>query len=461
MIGEKDVKLKLLTLALGLATAGAVMAAPAQAGNNSVQQAGNNMGVTIGTYAPYTWQMMSNYSPVGREMYILKNRQSGHLANHALYFGGYAKANAMLQIASKKPGAFVNPAFFASNNTGARNLSNIQLTDISLLMTADINQWTTVYMQLGDGLIGGPATADATVNGDVRTANIANNRVQFQQGYVLMGDLSQKPVYGFIGKKDIDFGYFGSVNMFAQPLNRELFAAVGNTVGVGYMQHGLDVVLSAMNGGTNGTNLYTSNSGAISNFAVNASYGNQMKGVDWRVGAGYLNGINGEFARTYTTTTTTGGTVDVPGKSNGAWDINGQLAFDNFDILGEYTSSTNKSAQSLDSNKTVKAWNIGMAYNFPFMGRKSKVSFSYSQAQGINPTFGKSKSQNYAQYVVGFRNEFMPNVWGGVSYAYNNGVLISLPNGGQGDAAKPMNNMLIGNSDVDNNTILLDLTAAF
>ena len=446
-------KLKLLTLALGLATAGAVMASPAQAGNNSVQQAGNNMGVTIGTYAPYTWQMMSNYSPVGREMYILKNRQSGHLANHALYFGGYAKADAMLQIASKKPGAFVNPAFFASNNT-ARNHSNIQLTDISLLMTADINQWTTVYMQLGDGLIGTPATADATIDGSTVTANIANNRVQFQQGYVLMGDLSQKPVYGFIGKKDIDFGYFGSVNMFAQPLNRELFAAVGNTVGVGYMQHGLNVVLSAMNGGTNGTNLHTSNSSAINNFAVNASYGNHMKGVDWRVGAGYLNGINGQFARTLIPSPT--GSNPAPGKSNGAWDINGQLAVDNFDVLGEYTSSTNKSVLS---NNTVKAWNIGMAYNFPFMGRKSKVSFSYSQAKGITPAFGKSISQSYEQYVVGFRNEFMPNVWGGVSYAYNNGVLISLPNGVQvqGYTAKS----IIGNSDVNNNTILLDLTAAF
>lgn len=442
-------KLKLLTLALGLATAGAVMAAPA-AGNNNVQQAANNMGVTIGTYAPYTWQMMSNYSPVGREMYILKNRQSGHLANHALYFGGYAKADAMWQIASKSPSAFVNPAFFASNGSSTRNGSNIQLTDISLLMTADINQWTTVYMQLGDGLIGDPATATATINGTAVTANVANNGVQFQQGYLLLGDLSQKPVYGFIGKKDIDFGYFGSVNMFAQPLNRELFAAVGNTVGVGYTQHGIDVVLSAMNGGTNGTNLYTSNSSAINNFAINASYGNHMKGADWRVGAGYLNGVNGEFARTGS------GASGTPGKSNGAWDLNGQLAIDNFDVLAEYTATTNKAAISA---ATIKAWNIGVAYNFPFMGRKSKVSFSYSQAQGFGSSTVSTSASSFTQYVVGFRNEFMPNVWGGVSYAYNNGVLISLPNGISGVTA--VNNAFVGDAGVNNNTILLDLTAAF
>lgn len=441
-------KLKLLTLALGLATAGAVMAAPA-AGSNNVQQAANNMGVTIGTYAPYTWQMMSNYSPVGHEMYILKNRQSGHLANHALYFGGYAKADAMWQIASKTPSAFTNPVFLGSLGSSTRNGSDVQLTDVSLLMTADINQWTTVYMQLGDSLIGGPGNVPYTFTTPTGTvslnAHVNRDAVQFQQGYLLMGDLSQKPVYGFIGKKDIDFGYFGSVNMFAQPLNRELFAAVGNTVGVGYAQHGIDVVLSAMNGGDNGTNLYTTNSSAINNFAVNASYGNHMKGADWRVGAGYLNGTSEQLVRR-----TSGNGV----ASNGAWDLNGQLAVDNFDVLAEYTATTNKAKLN---NETVKSWNIGLAYNFPFMGRKSKVSFSYSQASGL-------ASSDFAQYVVGFRNEFMPNVWGGISYAYNNNVMIALPNGGSitsGSTTVNVGNGVLPVTGVNNNTILLDLTAAF
>jgi len=439
------VKLKLLTLALGLATAGAVMAAPA-AGSNNVQQAGNNMGVTIGTYAPYTWQMMSNYSPVGRQMYILKNRQHGHLANHALYFGGYAKADAMWQIASKSPSAFNNPVFLSSLGSSTKNGSDVQLTDVSLLMTADINQWTTVYMQLGDSLIGGPGSVTGSIGTTsfTATATVNRNSVQFQQGYLLLGDLSQKPVYGFIGKKDIDFGYFGSVNMFAQPLNRELFAAVGNTVGVGYTQHGIDVVLSAMNGGDNGTNLYTTNSSAINNFAINASYGSHMKGADWRIGAGYLNGVSEEFVRTRGTGTA----------SNGAWDLNGQVAIDNFDVLAEYTATTNKAALH---TATVKAWNIGVGYNFPFMGRKSKVSFSYSQAQGL-------AANSFTQYVIGFRNEFMPNVWGGISYAYNNNVLIDLPNVGSITTPKgtaTLNNGVLPVTGVNNNTILLDLTAAF
>ena len=443
-------KLKFLTLALGLATAGAVMAAPA-AGNNNVQQAGNNMGVTIGTYAPYTWQMMSNYSPVGREMYILKNRQSGHLANHALYFGGYAKADAMWQIASKTPSVFVNPVFFGPDGSDTRNTSDIQLTDISLLMTADINNWATVYMQLGGILVGGPGKVTNTIDrGSSVTATINRNSAQFQQGYLLLGDLNQQPVYGFIGRKDIDFGYFGSVNMFSQPLNRELFAAIGNTVGVGYMQHGLDVVLSAMNGGQNGTNLYTSNSSAVNNFAVNASYGNHMKGVDWRVGAGYLNGVAKEFDRTDIT-------LISNGKTNGAWDINGQLAIDNFDVLAEYTATTNKAAVFV---ATVEAWNIGVSYNFPFMGRQSKVSFGYSRAQGIDLIRSVRSSNGFTQYVVGFRNEFMPNVWGGIAYAYNKGVLVALSSGVSRNNVS-LNNVFIGNSGVNNNTVLLDLTAAF
>ena len=437
-------KVKLITLALGLAASTAVFAASsdnAQLNNLQQQlqrlqgqvaalQPGNGgststagLGAYIGTDSALTWDMMSNYSGQGREMKILQARKAGHLGNHAVYFGGYAKVDALWQVANRKdnatsPRRFSNQ-YFSNGSFDGKNATAIQLTDLNLLATADLNQWTTLFMQLGGQGVG---------------ATGSSNDIGFQQAYLLFGDLNQMPVYGFVGDKDVDFGNFASVNLYSQPLNRTAFAAYGDQAGIGYTDYGFNVVATIINGGTNGHNLYTRHSGSLDNFAVSGDYGNQYKGADWKVGAGYLNGVNAEFMR-------------AGGKNNGAWDINGQLSMMNFDVLGEYTATTGKTRD----NNSLAAWNVGLAYNFMLMGRHSKVSFGYSQAKGIN-----ADDQSVVQYVVGARNELLPNVWGGIEWSYNNGIIV--PSMG---STRYTSTSFTTASKIHNNTVVLDLTAAF
>ena len=54
------------------------------------------------------------------------------------------------------------------------------------------------------------------------------------QSYVLLGD-GVFPVYGFAGYKNIDFGNFSTVNIFAQPIARWDYAGIALTAGVGYV----------------------------------------------------------------------------------------------------------------------------------------------------------------------------------------------------------------------------------
>ncbi len=434
-------KLKLVTVALGLAASTAVFAASSDSAqlNNLQQQlqrlqsqvaamqAGKGgststagLGAYVGTDSALTWDMMSNYSAQGREMSILEARKSGHLGNHAVYFGGFAKTDAMWQISNNK-GVFRNAAFHGING---KNGTAIQLTGLNLLTTATLNQWTTLFLQLGGSNVGAS-------NGD--------EHVGFQQAYMLFGDLNKMPVYGFIGDKDVDFGHFGSVNLYSQPLNRMLFAAYGDQAGVGYSAYGANVVATLINGGTNGNNLYTKRGASMDNFAIDASYGGNYKNTDWKVGAGYLNGASAEWARSNDQT-------------NGAWDLNGQLSVMNFDVLAEYTQTTSNTAVS-GSKSNVQSWNVGLAYNFMFMGRNSKVSASYSAARLA--FLGQSHQNTYSQYVVGVRNELLPNVWGGFEYAYNDDVIAAV-------GTNHYSQMLYGkNNKANNNTLLLDLTAAF
>jgi hypothetical protein len=125
-----------------------------------------------------------------------------------------------------------------------------------------------------------------------------------------------------------------------------------------------------------------------------------QNGVDWNVGAGYLN------ATAFNTVNESNATTNA---RNGAWDLNADVKVANFTVLGEY-SRTAKAAYAV-SNTAYKlsAWKLGGMYSFPLMGKKSDVSLSYSAMKLSNTD---------SQWTAGFRNETFKNVWMGLEYNY-------------------------------------------
>jgi len=441
---------------LGLATAGSALAATHNTTNvqiKSLQKQLNQLQMKVNAMnnAPVSFkgvsnvmslnsnlssQMMSNYTGSNTEMNLLQARQNGSVANQSLTVGGLVQADAFYQH-TNTVGQFANPISNASGFTGNQRInsvSHLTLSNVDLAATVALNSLTTGYVQLGNYNIG--------------ESYYATSSFGIQKAYLVLGNLAQNPVYGFAGRKDIDFGSFATINPYSSPLTRAYFMATGNTAGVGYSQNGFNGTVSVMNGGSQysgvavtnlyrNQNMYTANANGINNYALNASYGQLTNGVNWKVGAGYLNGSNFTKAS------------GSPASTNGAWDVNGKVSVNNFDVLAEYDATVNQAPSSTNGLGTnfaagkVKAWDLGGDYNFAVMGYKSVAALDYSTISQ-----GHSASGNAAyQWVASYRVQpfSTANVWTGVEWANTRGMV-----GGVADGTR-----------VRNNTLLLDVTAMF
>lgn len=400
---------------------------------------GSSMGNVVGTNAALSWKMMSNYGGVGKEMNILNARQHGLTT---LTVGGQIQADALYDH-NNQSGAntfnFANPAINGANPRGA-NATRLAVTNTSLATTASMGNWITGYVQVGKANLGNQYLSNTT--GPINTP------VAVQDAYLVFGNLSKMPTYGFVGYKDIDFGNFATVDMYHQPLNRTLFQAQGNAIGIGYNAYGFNGVLSLLNGGNhnavtsvNGAvqqeNLNSSNNNNMANFAANASYGATSGMMTWILGVGYLNGS--QF-------------VSFNNKTDGAWDVNAKLSAKGFDVLAEYDSTSNKTNITAANEKRAQAWDLGADYNFLVCNYKTVISADYSQAY-----LGQGSVHQGYQYVLGYRIEPLNNVWTGLEYSYSKNITAYANNAAP---ALGIVNPINGDS-VKNNTVTLDVTAMF
>lgn len=377
----------------------------------------------VGVSPTLSWQMMSNQSGVGKELNLLNARNAGL---SSLTLGGFFESDLIYQHANST--GLNNTAEFnlvpmsngaVFNARTGSSASQLFLSNVDLAATANLNSWMMAYVQTGAQ--------------NVSSAN--PNPFGIQDAYLVAGNLTKNPLYGFIGKKEIDFGQFASVNLYNSPITRDFFEAVGNTAGIGFNAYGLNAVASFMNGGSNGVNLYTNNSSNINNYAFNIGYGASIQDLNWNVGAGYLNGSR---------------FLNSNNQTDGLWDINGKASIAGFDLLAEFVASTSKSYGATAYNPnlsstatTINAWDLGADYHIPLLGMASIISIDYSQG---NMAYGSSNLLK--QFVAGYRIEPFNNVWTGIEYSYNiNGI-------------NPMTGSFYG-SNYHSNTILWDVTAAF
>jgi len=456
------VKLKTIVAIVGLAAAGSVFAAAGQGSLNAqiqdlqqqvanLQQQVNSMGSSqttsgstggMGQFVQLnsglTSQLLGNFGPVNREMAILAAKKN--LQDNTLYIGGYGEFGLTWDEA--------NSAYSSAGSSSvSKSHTDVSLDHVALDMIGNLNQWAAAYIQMGQS--------------DVGQTGVSSDSPKFQQAYILLGN-GQAPVYGFVGRKDIDFGNFSTVNMFAQPLTRELFDVNGNTAGVGYQAYGFNVAASLMNGGNNGNlnnnaagfwgvgapstgiykygadGLYTSNSNQLNNFALNGSYGNTYNNINWSVGAGYINGL-------WMGNSLANGGLSATGNRVGAWDINGQVGFQGLTFLAEYVS-TAQNINYTSGNGDVRAWDLGTnyAFNAGVIPNQSVVSFDYSGAKKTGTV--AQGGQSDSQFVLGARNQIWPkaNLWAGVEYAYDH-----------------ITNGVAAGQALNNSNLRLDLTANF
>lgn len=425
-----------------------------RSGSKSSQGMMSSMMGLVTLNQPVSQMINSDANDTGQTLALLNASTQGKIAQ-GLTLGGmmqgdlfWARSNTMITTGNTTESLFANPYLDAVNST-ARNRTAITLTNVKINAVAHFNQWANGVLQVGDSYVG-----QSLNNVHTATLTFNNSNLTIQQAYLLVGNLSKSPFYGFVGKKYIDFGQFQNVNPFTQPLTREFFQANGNTAGVGMVAANFDVAVSVMNGGehndviysTNGVvaqNLYTRNKSMINNFAVNVGYGMKSdNGVNWHVGVGFLNGGGVGIAK-----------ADSNGlQNNQVVDFNARMSVNNMDFYAEYLTALSRAATYDGSTTAFKnggrsqGWQLAGDYKFPLMGRNSVFGLSYSAVKAVN--YGNG---SYNQIAASLRQEAMKNIWVGVEYAYQDGVPFATVNGGD----------TVNHTSATNNTVTLDLTAYF
>lgn len=346
---------------------------------------------------PLMFSMLSNTTSFHNELNLLQAKN--HLTQSTLYLGGLGQGGVSFVHASQ-------PTFFYSNEMTYQSRNYASLDRAALAFMGNVNPWAAVYLETGATDIGQSYASTLNLN----------------QTYLLLGD-GVFPLYAFVGNKNIDFGDFSTVNIFAQPVTRWDFAGTALTAGAGYRAHGFNVTFSGLNGGEQGaedyygaglwrvhnyTNYYTPKK-LINNFAINSSYSAKIAAMDWTVGVGYMRGLwlgdpNNFFNNT----------------SIGAWDINAQVHVQHVTLLAEFVNSTpntnsfGRFTPHIPGSASLQTWDVGASYASDdyLLPHESIISADCSGVVGNNAFAAVT------QWVLGLQNHIYKPFWVGIEYVH-------------------------------------------
>lgn len=233
---------------------------------------------------------------------------------------------------------------------------------------------------------------------------------QMRQAYVTFGDLTQSPLYAWIGKKTVNFGDMGTLSPFSQSMVWHYFSPLGEGAGVGYSQDGLTANVTALNGSRGIRVMDSEEKGHLNNFAANLRYEIPLAdNVSCAVGGGYLHGT------VYDGSVAEHTNPQVFGPRNPAWDANTELILGSWIFQAEIARTINPWPVT---NENVTAWRAEMAHNLGWTGQPLRFSTSFSE--GTQGPAGSQFEFN-RQLVAGLRYIPHPNVTLTFEYVQSSG----------------------------------------
>lgn len=391
--------------------------------HQQVQEYQQNGSLSFATDSELSYQMLNNQEVTGSALKILHARQSGEITPNVINIGGKGEMYAVYRKVDSKPSTLTTAVYPSADGSST---TAIKFPFFDLSFTGAVGDWTSAYI-------------------DLRASDVSSSDIKLPHVYFVIGNLDKAPVYGFAGKKVVEFGDFSSANNFMPTLTRAYFMAYGAQAGVGYADHGVNAVFTVMNGnGKYLLNSKASSANQLNNFALSATYNNDLHDVAYHAGAGYINATG--FSRKTD--------VDDNGSAMvGAFDINAGMEVHGLAVNGEmlmtiqgvhgmnsssvyqnkYGNGSAPSNQGNDtagykafafnalpalvdfnSGSTVKAWSLDSSYTMPFAGKDMVPYLSYSHVV-------QNADNNLYQIEVGSRYNVVDAVWVGGSYNYTSG----------------------------------------
>ena len=271
-------------------------------------------------------------------------------------------------------------------------------------LTAKLGNWVTVYAQ--------PEYSEIEFLGQ--------KEYQMRKAFAIIGNLESFPVYAYVGRNTVDFGWQDAYNPFTHSVNNHFFRIDTDeaAIGLGYYKDGLHLIATAI---PSGRQLRVADTvdgdGGYENFAFNASYqiGETDAKVRARVGGGYLyssiynrdvpNHPGAGFAPAVA--------ASVDEHRNGAWDVFAELMVGSISLGGEFTA-TEDSWPATDHR--VSALTGQVAYDFDVASMPSRLSFVY----GVGRTGpDDTEYERLKQLSVGLETQVLDNFSLGIEYVRN------------------------------------------
>lgn len=328
----------------------------------------------------------------------LKARQSGILQTNRLYLGGRFTGTYISErtnTAGKFPILSRLPPSHAAGTSDSYGVIN----DVSL------NATLVLPMVM------------AFVQGEYTEVEYpGQDSTQLRKYWVVVGDLDRAPFYLAFGRKTVNFGDFATYAPFTHSHSGHYFWAQTKDplIEFGYVTDRTELALTLLPA-HRGLRVISSpdNDGDYENFAVNGSHRLALSnGMSLKLGAGFLRGTIYDSAIAYHPPST-----GINRTWNGAYNANFTLSGAKFDVMGEFTKTTN--AWPATGHK-VSALTLQGRYRSYLFGKPTVYSISASRGeQGASGT----QWEKMDQVVVGFELEATRHVKLGVEYLFNDGFV--------------------------------------
>ena len=218
-----------------------------------------------------------------------------------------------------------------SANQIGEEVSEFVVHSASLAATARVTDNITTYVELlydpeqsfGSGTI----------------TDLNRNQLQLRRGWVMFGNLDERPLYALVGKIDTPFGLQDTLNPFTNSTNWHAFAGLAYGAEVGYAANGFHLRAAAIQGGAqfrshNSPVQDTNVPSRVNNFAVDANYTADLNGEgEFMVGASYTHAT--AYCQDYPVFH-----FNPCDENNPAWAVYSRLSYGNFEALAEYAATT-------------------------------------------------------------------------------------------------------------------------
>lgn len=349
----------------------------------------------------------------------LRARRNGELADNRLTLGGRFLGT-IIHEDTNTPGKFPILSRLPPSHTPGTSDTYDVINDLSVNATLTA-PWLTAFVQ-------GEYTEVEYTGQDDK---------QLRKYWVALGDLDRFPVYLAVGRKTVNFGNFATYAPFTHSHNSHYFWAQTKDplIELGYASDRTELAVSLIPS-HRGNRVVSSpsNDGDYENYAINALHRFAVSDdIGLALGAGFLRGTIYDSTIAHHPPS-----VGVNRTWNGAYNVNATLSGRNFDLMAEFTKTTDLWPAT---GHKVSATTLQGRYRSRLLGKP--VTYSLAASRGIQGPSG-TEWEKMDQLILGFEIELSGHVSLGAEYLFNDGFVPLIMPTVTGDASVKSHSVILG-----------------